>query len=161
MVNFKSMKKTITSIIYVSTILFSVEAIAGSKSESVVVKKNSSTSNLPAWIIDPYDITENPEVTSFKYCAVGSAPDSGNPSNQRRIARINAQTEISKNMELEIEDKLKVQRNVNEKNKEVKENESSLSTETRQRSNAIITNYKEINSYMDEANKIYYIRLCI
>lgn len=145
------------SVLFIMILLISTKAYSGSKSNSDVAKIHHK--NVPAWVINPQDSKDNPEVSSYKFCAVGSAPDTGEPSNQVRIAKINAQSEASRIMNVEVNDNLEVKEKVSGSYDNAKK-ESTVSSSTLQSSNSFINKYTEVNRHYDKKTNTLYIRLC-
>lgn len=116
--------------------------------------KPAYAENLPAWIISP-------DMSGYSYCATGSAPKNSNFSLQKKIARMNAMSELSKTIEISISNQLDIKSNVESSNNKQINVDKDISSTSRQRSNAVISNASELDSFLDNNTGIYYLRMCI
>lgn len=116
--------------------------------------KPSYAENLPAWILSP-------DMQGYSYCATGSAPKNSNFTLQKKIARMNAMSELSKTIEISVSNQLDIKSQVESSdNKQIKA-DKDISSSSRQRSNAVINNASELDSFLDNNTGIYYLRMCI
>ncbi len=114
----------------------------------------SYAENIPEWILYP-------DMLGYSYCAVGSAPQNSNLSLQKKIARISTMAELSKNIEISITNELEINNKVESSDNKQTSISKDIVSLSRQRSNAMISDALEINSFLDNNTGILYLRMCI
>lgn len=114
----------------------------------------SFADNVPEWVLMP-------DMQGYSYCAAGSAPKNSNLSLQKKIARMNALSELSKAVEISISNELEIKNTVESRNNKQVNAEKDITSSSRQRSNTIISNAVEIDSFLDNDTGILYLRMCI
>ncbi len=102
-----------------------------------------------------------PDINGYSYCAAGSAPKNSNISLQKKIARMNTLAELSKAVEISISNELEVKKTVESRNNKQTNIEKDMTTSSRQRSNTVISDAVEIDSFLDNNTGILYLRMCI
>lgn len=120
----------------------------------LLITSISYAENMPDWILQP-------EVAGYSYCATGFAKKDNNLSLQKKIARMNAMSEISKNISVSIDNTLEINTDVTSKNNKQTDVNKNISSSSRQSSDAIFNNIEEIDSFLDNSSGIYYLRACI
>lgn len=116
--------------------------------------KPSFAENLPEWILSP-------DMPGYTYCATGSAPKNSNFALQKKIARMNTMAELSKTIEISISNQLDIKSKVESSDNKQINVDKDISSTSRQRSNAVISNASELDSFLDNNTGIYYLRMCI
>ena len=114
----------------------------------------SFADNVPEWVLMP-------DMQGYSFCAAGSAPKNSNLSLQKKIARMNTLSELSKAVEISISNELKIKNTVESRNNKQVNAEKDITSSSRQRSNTIISNAVEIDSFLDNDTGILYLRMCI
>lgn len=114
----------------------------------------SYADKIPEWVLMP-------DMPGYSYCAAGSAPKSSNLSMQKKIARINTLSELSKAIEVNVANELEVNNKVESRNNKQVNVDKNITTSSRQRSNAVISDAVEIDSFLDSDTGILYLRMCI
>ncbi len=114
----------------------------------------SYSQELPSWILSQ-------EMAGFSYCAVGEAGENNNLALQKKIARMNALSELSKTIEISINNEIEIEKKVTRSNNREVSVEKDVSSSSRQLSNSVINEAIETNNYLDNKTGIYYIKLCI
>lgn len=114
----------------------------------------SFADNVPEWILMP-------DMQGYSFCAAGSAPKNSNLSLQKKIARMNTLSELSKAVEISISNELEIKNTVESRNNKQVNAEKDITSSSRQRSNTIISNAVEIDSFLDNDTGILYLRMCI
>lgn len=114
----------------------------------------SFADNVPEWVLMP-------DMQGYSFCAAGSAPKNSNLSLQKKIARINTLSELSKAVEISISNELEIKNTVESRNNKQVNAEKDITSSSRQRSNTIISNAVEIDSFLDNDTGILYLRMCI
>ena len=114
----------------------------------------SFADNVPEWVLMP-------DMQGYSFCAAGSAPKNSNLSLQKKIARMNTLSELSKAVEISISNELEIKNNVESRNNKQVNAEKDITSSSRQRSNTIISNAVEIDSFLDNDTGILYLRMCI
>lgn len=114
----------------------------------------SFADNVPEWVLMP-------DMQGYSFCAAGSAPKKSNLSLQKKIARINTLSELSKAVEISISNELEIKNTVESRNNKQVNAEKDITSSSRQRSNTIISNAVEIDSFLDNDTGILYLRMCI
>ena len=114
----------------------------------------SFADNVPEWVLMP-------DMQGYSFCAVGSAPKNSNLSLQKKIARMNTLSELSKAVEISISNELEIKNTVESRNNKQVNAENDITSSSRQRSNTIISNAVEIDSFLDNDTGILYLRMCI
>lgn len=114
----------------------------------------SFADNLPQWVLMP-------DMQGYSFCAAGSAPKNSNLSLQKKIARMNTLSELSKAVEISISNELEIKNTVESRNNKQVNAEKDITSSSRQRSNTIISNAVEIDSFLDNDTGILYLRMCI
>ena len=114
----------------------------------------SFADNVPEWVLMP-------DMQGYYFCAAGSAPKNSNLSLQKKIARMNTLSELSKAVEISISNELEIKNTVESRNNKQVNAEKDITSSSRQRSNTIISNAVEIDSFLDNDTGILYLRMCI
>ena len=114
----------------------------------------SFADNVPEWVLMP-------DMQGYSFCAAGSAPKNSNLSLQKKIARMNILSELSKAVEISISNELEIKNTVESRNNKQVNAEKDITSSSRQRSNTIISNAVEIDSFLDNDTGILYLRMCI
>ena len=114
----------------------------------------SFADNVPEWVLMP-------DMQGYSFCAAGSAPKNSNLSLQKKIARMNTLSEFSKAVEISISNELEIKNTVESRNNKQVNAEKDITSSSRQRSNTIISNAVEIDSFLDNDTGILYLRMCI
>ena len=114
----------------------------------------SYAANLPEWVLMP-------DIQGYSYCAAGSAPKNSNLSLQKKIARMNTLSELSKAVEISITNELEVKNTVESRDSKHVNVSKDISSSSRQRSNTVISDAVEIDSFLDNDTGILYLRMCI
>lgn len=114
----------------------------------------SFADNVPEWVLMP-------DMQGYSFCAAGSAPKNSNLSLQKKIARMNTLSELSKAVEISISNELEIKNTVESRNNKQVNAEKDITSSSRQRSNTIISNAVEIDSFLDNDTGILYLRMCI
>lgn len=114
----------------------------------------SFADNVPEWVLMP-------DIHGYSFCAAGSAPKNSNLSLQKKIARMNTLSELSKAVEISISNELEIKNTVESRNNKQVNAEKDITSSSRQRSNTIISNAVEIDSFLDNDTGILYLRMCI
>ena len=114
----------------------------------------SFADNVPEWVLMP-------DMQGYSFCAAGSAPKNSNLSLQKKIARMNTLSELSKAVEISISNELEIKNTVESRNNKQVNAEKDITSSSRQRSNTIISNAVEIESFLDNDTGILYLRMCI
>ena len=114
----------------------------------------SFADNVPEWVLMP-------DMQGYSFCAAGSAPKNSNLSLQKKIARMNTLSELSKTVEISISNELEIKNTVESRNNKQVNAEKDITSSSRQRSNTIISNAVEIDSFLDNDTGILYLRMCI
>lgn len=120
----------------------------------LLVSGISYADNLPQWVLMP-------DMQGYSYCAAGSAPKSSNLSLQKKIARMNTLSELSKAVEISIANELEVKNTVESRDKKQVNVSKDITSSSRQRSNTVISDAVEIDSFLDNNTGILYLRMCI
>ncbi len=108
--------------------------------------------NMPEWIIKP-------DINGYHFCASGSSGKQGDLSLQKKTARINALSELSKMISTNVENELDMKHEL-VSNKQTN-SKKEIITLSKQYSNTSIGNAVEIDNFFDNKTGIYYIRMCI
>lgn len=114
----------------------------------------SFADNVPKWVLMP-------DMQGYSFCAAGSAPKNSNLSLQKKIARMNTLSELSKAVEISISNELEIKNTVESRNNKQVNAEKDITSSSRQRSNTIISNAVEIDNFLDNDTGILYLRMCI
>ena len=114
----------------------------------------SYAANLPEWVLMP-------DIQGYSYCVAGSAPKNSNLSLQKKIARMNTLSELSKAVEISIANELEVKNTVESRDSKHVNVSKDISSSSRQRSNTVISDAVEIDSFLDNDTGILYLRMCI
>lgn len=114
----------------------------------------SFADNVPEWVLMP-------DMQGYSFCAAGYAPKNSNLSLQKKIARMNTLSELSKAVEISISNELEIKNTVESRNNKQVNAEKDITSSSRQRSNTIISNAVEIDSFLDNDTGILYLRMCI
>lgn len=114
----------------------------------------SFADNVPEWVLMP-------DMQGYSFCAAGSAPKNSNLSLQKKIARMNTLSELSKAVEISISNELEIKNTVESRDNKQVNAEKDITSSSRQRSNTIISNAVEIDSFLDNDTGILYLRMCI
>ena len=114
----------------------------------------SFADNVPEWVLMP-------DMQGYSFCATGSAPKNSNLSLQKKIARMNTLSELTKAVEISISNELEIKNTVESRNNKQVNAEKDITSSSRQRSNTIISNAVEIDSFLDNDTGILYLRMCI
>lgn len=114
----------------------------------------SFADNVPEWVLMP-------DMQGYSFCAAGSAPKNSNLSLQKKIARMNTLSELSKAVEISISNELEIKNTVESRNNKQVNAEKDITSSSRQRTNTIISNAVEIDSFLDNDTGILYLRMCI
>ncbi len=114
----------------------------------------SFSQDIPEWVI-------NPHMDGYRYCASGYADENSNLSLQKKIARINALSELSKTINVNVENQLDIKKESESRNGKVTGSKKEISSTSRQFSNTSINDAKEIENYVNNKSGKYYILLCI
>ncbi len=120
----------------------------------LLLPRLSYADNLPRWLLMP-------DMQGYAYCAAGSAPKNSNLSLQKKIARMNTLAELSKAVEISIANELEVKNTVESRNNKQTNIAKDMTTSSRQRSNTVISDAVEIDSFLDNYTGILYLRMCI
>lgn len=120
----------------------------------LLLPRLSYADNLPQWVLMP-------DMQGYSYCAAGSAPKNSNLSLQKKIARMNTLSELSKAVEISIANELEVKNNVESRNNKQVNVSKDITSSSRQRSNIVISDAVEIDSFLDNDTGILYLRMCI
>ncbi len=120
----------------------------------LLLSSASYAKDIPEWVLMP-------DMQGYTYCAAGSAPKSSNLSMQKKIARINTLSELSKAIEVSIANELEIQNKVESRDNKQTNVEKNITTSSRHRSNAVISDAVEIDSFLDNDTGILYLRMCI
>ena len=120
----------------------------------LLLSRMSYADNLPKWVLMP-------DMQGYSYCAAGSAPKNSNLSLQKKIARMNTLSELSKAVEISIANELEVKNTVESRDRKQVNLSKDITTSSRQRSNAVINDAVEIDSFLDNGTGIFYLRMCI
>lgn len=120
----------------------------------LLVSGISYADNLPQWVLMP-------DMQGYSYCAAGSAPKNSNLSLQKKIARMNTLSELSKAVEISIANELEVKNTVESRDKKQVNVSKDITSSSRQRSNTVISDAVEIDSFLDNNTGILYLRMCI
>jgi len=120
----------------------------------LLLPRLSYADNLPQWVLMP-------DMQGYSFCAAGSAPKNSNLSLQKKIARMNTLSELSKAVEISISNELEIKNTVESRNNKQVNAEKDITSSSRQRSNTIISNAVEIDSFLDNDTGILYLRMCI
>lgn len=109
---------------------------------------------LPSWII-------NPSLEGYPVTAIGlGIYGAGGLAGQKRAARIQAQGEIAKMLNVQIDNELNIEKSsytgANEDN-----SKTDMKSSSRQRSASILGDIEELKCWIDPANNDYYILLGI
>lgn len=109
---------------------------------------------LPNWVISPSE-------DGYPITAVGlGIYGSGGISGQKRAARIQAEGEIAKILNIKIDNELNIEKNVHVNGGEEKVL-SDMTTSSRQRASEILHNAEELKCWVDPTNSDYYVLLGI
>lgn len=109
---------------------------------------------LPNWVISPSE-------DGYAVTAVGlGIYGNGGISGQKRAARIQAEGEISKILNVKIENELNIEKTVHVNGDEEKVS-SDMQTSSRQRASEILHNAEELKCWVDPTNNDYYVLLGI
>lgn len=114
----------------------------------------SYADSLPEWILMP-------DMQGYSYCAAGSAPKNSNFSLQKKIARMNTLSELSKAVEISIANELEVKNTVESRDSRQVNVSKDITSSSRQRSNSVISDAVEVDSFLDNNTGILYLRMCI
>ena len=114
----------------------------------------SFADNVPEWVLMP-------DMQGYSFCAAGSAPKNSNLSLQKKIARMNTLSELSKAVEISISNELEIKNTVESRNNKQVNAEKDITSSSRQRSNTVISDAVEIDSFLDNDTGILYLRMCI
>ena len=114
----------------------------------------SFADNVPEWVLMP-------DMQGYSFCAAGSAPKNSNLSLQKKIARMNTLSELSKAVEISISNELEIKNTVESRDNKQVNAEKDITSSSRQRSNTVISNAVEIDSFLDNDTGILYLRMCI
>lgn len=114
----------------------------------------SFADNVPEWVLMP-------DMQGYSFCAAGSAPKNSNLSLQKKIARMNTLSELSKAVEISIANELEVKNTVESRDSKHVNVSKDISSSSRQRSNTVISDAVEIDSFLDNDTGILYLRMCI
>lgn len=114
----------------------------------------SFADNVPEWVLMP-------DMQGYSFCAAGSAPKNSNLSLQKKIARMNTLSELSKAVEISISNELEIKNTVESRDNKQVNAEKDITSSSRQRSNTIISNAVEIDNFLDNDTGILYLRMCI
>lgn len=106
----------------------------------------SFCSDMPEWVLKP-------DLEGYRYCGVGSADKTSSQSMQKKLAKINALSEISRIIEVDIANKIEITQQSSGK--------SEKNFSSSQNSNVLVKDAEEKDSFYDEKKSIYYIRLCV
>ncbi len=120
----------------------------------LLLPRLSYADNLPQWVLMP-------DMQGYSYCAAGSAPKNSNLSLQKKIARMNTLSELSKAVEISIANELEVKNNVESRNNKQVNVSKDITSSSRQLSNTVISDAVEIDSFLDNDTGILYLRMCI
>ena len=120
----------------------------------LLLPRISFADEIPEWVFMP-------DINGYSYCAAGSAPKNSNISLQKKIARMNTLAELSKAVEISISNELEVKKTVESRNNKQTNIEKDMTTSSRQRSNTVISDAVEIDSFLDNNTGILYLRMCI
>lgn len=120
----------------------------------LLLPRLSYADNVPEWVLMP-------DMQGYSFCAAGSAPKNSNLSLQKKIARMNTLSELSKAVEISISNELEIKNTVESRNNKQVNAEKDITSSSRQRSNTIISNAVEIDSFLDNDTGILYLRMCI
>ena len=120
----------------------------------LLLPRISFADEIPEWVLMP-------DINAYSYCAAGSAPKNSNISLQKKIARMNTLAELSKAVEISISNELEVKKTVESRNNKQTNIEKDMTTSSRQRSNTVISDAVEIDSFLDNNTGILYLRMCI
>lgn len=120
----------------------------------LLLPRISFADEIPEWVLMP-------DINGYSYCAAGSAPKNSNISLQKKIARMNTLAELSKAVEISISNELEVKNTVESRNNKQTNIEKDITTSSRQRSNTVISDAVEIDSFLDNNTGILYLRMCI
>ena len=120
----------------------------------LLLPRISFADEIPEWVLMP-------DINGYYYCAAGSAPKNSNISLQKKIARMNTLAELSKAVEISISNELEVKKTVESRNNKQTNIEKDMTTSSRQRSNTVISDAVEIDSFLDNNTGILYLRMCI
>ena len=120
----------------------------------LLLPRISFADEIPEWVLMP-------DINGSSYCAAGSAPKNSNISLQKKIARMNTLAELSKAVEISISNELEVKKTVESRNNKQTNIEKDMTTSSRQRSNTVISDAVQIDSFLDNNTGILYLRMCI
>lgn len=120
----------------------------------LLLPRISYAENLPAWVLMP-------DMQGYSYCAAGSAPKNSNISLQKKIARMNTLSELSKAVEISIANELEVKNTVESRDDKQVNIAKDIKSSSRQRSNTVISDAVELDSFLDNDTGILYLRMCI
>ena len=116
----------------------------------LLLPRISFADEIPEWVLMP-------DINGYSYCA----PKNSNISLQKKIARMNTLAELSKAVEISISNELEVKKTVESRNNKQTNIEKDMTTSSRQRSNTVISDAVEIDSFLDNNTGILYLRMCI
>lgn len=109
---------------------------------------------LPSWII-------NPSMDGYPVSAIGlGIYGAGGLAGQKRAARIQAQGEIAKMLNVQIDNELNIEKTSHKSAIEDKSN-TNMESYSRQRSASVLDNIEELKCWVDPSNNDYYILLGI
>lgn len=120
----------------------------------LLLPRMSYADNLPRWVLMP-------DMHGYSYCAAGSAPKNSNLSLQKKIARMNTLSELSKAVEISIDNELEVKNTLESIDRNQVNVSKDITTSSRQRSNTVINDAVEMDSFIDNDTGIFYLRMCI
>lgn len=113
----------------------------------------SYAENIPEWVLSP-------DLPEYSYCAAGFAPKN-DLSVQKKIARVNAMSELSKAIEISISNEIEINSKVERSDDKDTNVTKDVASSSRQRSNSIINNAVEVDNFLDSDTGILYLRMCI
>lgn len=119
------------------------------KKRQQVVTKYPIVDGYPVWI-------KNPNIEGYKYTGIGFAKSTENISHQKRTARLQGIGDLSKTIQIEINNEISTTKVVDSKGNVISDTE----TYSRQKSNSLIEKVEEIDAWID-SNGDYYILLGI
>ena len=151
------MKQTIVSL---TTITFLLSGCGGSTPTPSEVKVKKTTtkitlskpiekvSNLPSWIVSPSN-------KDGYICEVGSCAISENTKMTKKVALIQAKSNISSQIETYIDSQVKLKTDCISD-----ECKSTISSQITAQSTNMIRNVKVVDNYTDTNENLYYVRAC-
>lgn len=120
----------------------------------ILLSVSVSADDMPDWVLNPY-------AEGYSFCACGYAPENSSIQLQKKIARINASSEISKMITVDINTEINTDKKVSSVDNTVTDISSQASSSSRHKSSGVINGAQELDSWTDKKTGEYYALICI